>query len=314
VVAQLPEDTTSVILDIDEMEDPCHGQQELEFFNGHYGSYCYLPLLLFVTDQTGRQRLMTVALREGKTNTRGARSLIKRAVGMIRARFPRVRIELRADALYGNSQVLSCCDKLGIEFTLGLASNVRLHEETLAIQMDACIKYSQLKYIPGFCECKEYAAFDYQAGPWDRKRTVIIKAEITQAQVGQLKVNPRFIVTNREYARAEDGYIHYCQRGDIENRIKEFNLDLSGGRTSCHRFLANQCRVLLHAAASVLMSVVQEAAQATALCNSQMGTLRLQVLKLGARICETARRVWIHMSSSYPNQRTWQTIYEALSG
>jgi hypothetical protein len=314
VVAQLPANTKSVILDIDETEDPCHGQQELKFFNAHYGSYCYLPLTLYVTDQTGRKRIMTVALRSGRTTTRGARGLIKRAVGLLRARFREIQIELRADALYGNDQVLRCCDQLGIEYTLGLTSNARLQNLTIATQNDACVRHSQLKDTDEYCGCQEFALIDYKADSWDKSRKVIVKAEITKEHKADHKVNLRFVVTNRWYASPEEGYHNYCQRGDIENRIKEFNLDLAGGRTSCHRFLANQCRVLLHAAASVLMSVLQEAAQSTDWATAQVGTLRLRLLKLGARICETARRVWIHMSSSYPDQRAWQTIYMALSG
>lgn len=314
VVAQLPADTKSVIIDLDETKDLCHGQQELDFFNAHYGGYCYLPLTLYVTDETGCKRIMTVVLRPGKTNTAGARCVLKRAVGVLRARFPEIRIEFRADALYGTDKLLRRCDKLGIEYTLGLSGNSKLHGATIATQMDACIKYSQLKYIPGYTDCQEFAVIDYQAGPWDKTRTVVIKAEITQVGNRKPELNARYVVTNREYSSAEECYRHYCQRGDIENRIKEFNLDLVGGRTSCHRFLANQCRVLLHAGASVLMSALQEAAQTTQWAAAQVGTLRLRLLKLGARICETARRVWIHMSSSYPDQAAWQTIYAALSG
>jgi hypothetical protein len=314
VVDQLPSDTKDVILDIDEMEDPCHGQQELEFYNAHYGTYCYLPLLLFITDETGRHRMGTSVLRSGKTGCLGVRGVIKRAVGLLRSRFPEIQIELRGDALFGNDKILRACDKLGIDYTLGLASNSRLIDLSTSTQMDACIKYSQLKYLGEDRDCQEFAMIDYKADSWDKSRKVIVKAEITKARNGQLVVNDRYVVTNREYATAEDGYHHYCQRGDIENRIKEYNLDLNGGRTSCHRFMANQCRVLLHLGASVLMSMLQEAAQSTSLAKAQMGTLRLKLLKIGARITESVRRVWIHMSSTHPEQHAWQTIHAALSG
>jgi hypothetical protein len=314
VVAQLPAGTRRVTLDLDEMEDPCHGQQELEFFNAHYNSYCYLPLLLFVTDETGRQRLMAVVLREGKSGCRGVRGLLKRAVKIIRARFPGIDIELRADAGYGNDEVLRCCDKLKIDYTLGLTGNNRLHRLSRTIQMDAYIEYAEATDRTGHAAVREFGTIDYKADPWDKTRLVIVKAEIAKAPSRIAKLNPRFVVTSRQFPDAEAGYAHYCGRGDAENRIKEFNLDLSGGRTSCHSFLANQFRVLLHAAASVLMSVLQDAAQSTSWAKAQMRTLRLRLIKIGARIAETARRVWVHMSSAFPDRSAWATIYEALTG
>jgi hypothetical protein len=314
VVAQLPGNTQKVILDIDEMEDPCHGQQEFEIFNSHYDSHCYLPLLLFVTDETGRQRMMAVVLRSGKSGCRGVRGLLKRAVGLLRARFPDLLIELRADAGYGNDQVLRCCDKLDIKYTLGLAGNSRLHRLSSATQIDAYLNYIQVKDQPDHPVCRKFGAIDYQADSWDKPRKVIVKAEITERAFSRAKLNPRFVVTNCGFAGPEAGYAYYCGRGDIENRIKEFNLDLSGGRTSCHRFLANQFRVLMHAGACVLMDVIKDAAQSTNLAKAQVRTIRLRLLKIGARIVESARRVWIHMSSSCPGQETWGRVYQALTG
>jgi len=314
VVAQLPMGTKRLILDIDEMEDPCHGQQELNFFNAHYDTHCYLPLLLFVTDESGWQRLMAVVLRSGESGCRGVPGLLKRAVAIIRARFPGIEIELRADAGYGNDKVLRCCDKLDIKYTLGLRGNTRLHDLSTATQMDACIKYTQLKYDPSHPACREFGEITYQAGSWDKERKIIVKAEITQGPNGDAKLNPRFVVSNREFTDPEAAYAFYCERGDIENRIKEFNLDMFGGRTSCQRFLANQCRVLMHASACFLTSVLQEAAKTTAWAKSQMGTIRLRLLKVGARIIESVRRVWVHMSSSYPDRRAWQTVYTVLTG
>lgn len=151
-----------------------------------------------------------------------------------------------------------------------------------------------------------FANFDYKAGRWERARRVIVKAEITNGEL-----NPRFIVTNL-YLTAQKAYEFYCGRGDIENRIKEFKLDLFAGRTSCHRFVANQFRLLLHVAASVLMTAIQEAAKGTSLARAQAGTIRLRLLKLGARVVETSRKVWLHMSSSFPNQAAWAAVYAAL--
>jgi hypothetical protein len=308
VVAQLPLETKRVVLDIDAMEDPCHGQQELEFFNAFYDSHCYLPLLLYVTDETGRQRLMTVLLRSGKPGNSGVHGLVKRAVALLRDRFPDIEIVLRADAAFGNDKMLRLCDKLKLSYTLGLSGNRRLHTLATSTHMQACCKYTFEKEAwqeEGVC--RVFGSFQYKAGTWDKKRTVVVKSEITQGQL-----NPRFVVTNIGQNCPEEAYAYYCERGDRENRIKEFKIDLAGGRTSCHRFLANQLRVLLHAAAAVLMGAIQEAAAATQWANAQAATLRLHLLKVGARVVETARRVWVHLSSSYPHQSAWQTIYYAL--
>jgi hypothetical protein len=308
VVRQLPSNTRQVVLDIDAMEAPCHGQQEFEFFNAFYDSHCFLPLLLYVTDENGRQRLMAVLLRSGKAGNAGVRALIRRAVSILRARFPNLEILLRADAGFGNDKTLRLCDDLNLSYVLGLSGNKPLHRLSESTQMQACCKYSFEKAAwqeEGIC--REFGSFEYKAGSWDKERTVIVKAEITQGQL-----NPRFLVTSLDAEHSEKVYEFYCARGDRENRIKEFKLDLAGGRTSCHRFLANQFRVLLHAAAAVLMGVIQEAAADTQWAKAQAATIRLRLLKIGARGVETTRRVWVHLSSSYPHQNAWQRIYQEL--
>lgn len=308
VVDQLPADTKRVVLDIDAMEDPCHGQQEFEFFNAFYDSHCYLPLLIFVTDESGRQRLLGVLLRSGKAGNAGVRWLIRKAVALLRERFPSLEIVLRADAGFGNDKVLRLCDRLSLSYILCVSANRRLHTLSASIQMQACCKYTFGKDLwkeEGVC--REFGTIQYKAGSWDKKRKVIVKAEITQA-----KLNPRFVVTNIDEDDPEKAYEFYCARGDRENRIKEFKLDLAGGRTSCHRFWANQLRVLLHAAATVLIGVIQEAAASTEWAKAQAVTIRLRLLKVGARVVETSRRIWLHLSSSYPNQDIWHRIHQAL--
>jgi len=317
VVAELPAKTRQVIVDIDAYEDPCHGQQEFEFFNGYYDSHCYVPLAVYVTGQDGVQRLIGAILRSGKGGSAGVASAIKVAVAAVRERFPAARIILRADSGFGNADVLWLCEKLNIYYALGLAGNERLQALSTRTQMQACWLYTfgkeQWEGIraggnmpdgPGIC--RVFAGFDYKAGTWRHERRVIVKAEITSGEL-----NPRFIVTNMPIS-ARKAYGFYCGRGDIENRIKEFKLDLYAGRTSCHRFVANQFRLLLHVAASVLMTAIQEAARGTVLAKAQAGTIRLRLLKLGARVVETTRRVWLHMSSSFPNQAAWTAVYAAL--
>lgn len=309
VVRQLPRKTRRVVIDLDAYDDPCHGQQELNFFNGHYDAHCYLPLAVFLTPDGGPQRLMGALLRSGKAGNAGVRAVIRRAVALVRERFPRVRIILRADAGFGNEKVLQLCDDLEISYCLGLGSNKRLAALSTHTQMQACCKYAFARdqwQEEGVC--RVFGRFDYKAGSWQRKHNVVIKAEITQGEL-----NPRFVVTDYYKNSPKLAYTFYCGRGDAaENRIKEFKLDMAAGRTSCHRFPANQFRLLLHVAATVLMNVIQHAAKGTVFAKAQAATIRLRLLKLGARIEETARRIWLRMSSSYPNQRVWATIHAAL--
>ena len=230
------------------------------------------------------------------------------AVRIIRERFRKLKIILRADAGFGNAKVLELCDQLKISYCLGLASNSRLQEMSTRTQMKACWRYTFAKdewREEGVC--RVFSRFNYQAGKWKREHNVVTKAEITQGAL-----NPRYIVTDLFKRAPQKAYAFYCGRGDAENRIKEFKLDLFAGRTSCHRFLANQFRLLLHVAAAVLMNAVQQAAQKTAFATAQVSTLRVRVLKLGARVVETTRRIWLHLSSSYPNQDAWHEIHRAL--
>jgi hypothetical protein len=308
VIAQLPAETGRVVLDIDATEDPCHGQQEFEFFNGFYDSHCYLPLLVYITDESGRQRLLSVLLRSGKAGNSGVHGLVRRAVSLVRARFPAIDIVLRADAGFGNDKMLRLCDKLRIGYVLALSGNRRLHTLSSQIQMQACCKYTFAKDEWQDDVCRVFGLIDYKAGPWDKKRPVVVKAEITQGAL-----NPRFVVTNQDCTDPAALYAFYCARGDRENRIKEFKLDLAGGRTSCHRFLANQGRVLLHAAAAVLMETIKAAAAGTCYANAQASTLRLRLIKLGARVVETTRKIWLHMSSSYPDKEVWMAVRMALT-
>lgn len=308
VVWQLPKKTRRVVIDIDAYDDPCHGQQEFNFFNAHYGNHCYLPLVVFLTPNNGPQRLLGALLRSGKAGNAGVRAVIRRAVALVRERFPRIRIVLRADGGFGNDKVLRLCGDLQISYCLGLGTNRTLQTLSTHTQMQACCKWAFARdqwREEGVC--RVFGRFDYKAGSWKRMHNVVVKAEITQGEL-----NPRFVVTDLYKRSPKGAYAFYCGRGDAENRIKEFKLDMAAGRTSCHRFLANQFRLLLHAAAAVLMNVIQQAAKGTAFANAQAATIRLRILKLGARVIETARRIWLHMSSSYPNQQAWRCIHAAL--
>lgn len=304
VVAQLPVGTTAVVLDVDATDDPCHGQQQLECFNGFYDAHCYLPLLLYVTGPDGRQRLLGALLRPGNAKgTKGLQTLLKWAARLLRARFPGVRILLRGDSGFGNATVLRWCHALGLGYRLCVAQNPVLQERSIPVQLDAAL---QATFPRAGEDGQEFGEFLYRAGSWRRAERVIVKAEVTRG-----KLNPRFVVTSED-ALPEAEYRHYCARGDRENRIKEFKLGLASGRTSCHRFWANQCRLLLHLAASVLMSVLQTALQGTVWAAAQVDTLRTRLLKIGGRVVESCRKVWLHLPTACPAQEIWLLLQQRL--
>jgi len=303
VIAQLPNGTKSVVLDVDATVDPCHGQQELELFNGYYDTHCYLPLLLHVSAEDGRQRLVSALLRPGTaSSTVGLLGMLSRVVALLRARFPQIAITLRADGGFGQEKVLTFCEQAGLSYVLGLPSNPCLR--ALSVELEAEVVAFAAK-IGG--DAIAYESLSYQAGTWPSEREVVCKAE-----TGLGKLNVRYVVHDRQNETAEDTYLYYCGRGDQENRIKDMKLDLFSGRTSCHRFLANQFRLLLSAAACVLFTVIQEALSGTNLAGAQIGTLRLRLIKVGARVVRRCRRICLHLPTSSPSQRLWRFLHAKL--
>lgn len=304
VIASLPPDTKKVILDVDATEDPCHGQQELEFFNGHYGGHCYLPLYFHLTADDGRQRLLGALLRPGNSKPiGGALAGLRIAVRLLRARFPEVAMVVRGDSAFGIRAVIQFCEKVGLDYVLGLNRNKALDRLSTPVQMDTALKY---KWEGN--GCREYGEFGYAANTWDGERRVIVRSQVTLHEL-----NARFVVTSLKGLTPEELYGLYCGRGNQENRIKEMKLDLSSGRTSCHRFFANQCRLLLHTAACVLMSALQDALKGTRWASAQIGTIRLRLLKVGARVVETCRKIWFHLPSSYTEKDIWRHIHSRLT-
>lgn len=303
VISQLPAKTSRVIIDVDPTEDPCHGQQEFEFFNGHYGCHCYLPVHIHITGDDGRQRIIGSVLRPGNSGpTKGLYSALRIAARLIRKHMPEARIILRADSAFGVCEALNFCEDMEIDYILGMKGNNALHDISAHVQMDACLKY---KWEGN--GCREYGSVMYKAGSWRHERRVVVKAEITRGEL-----NPRFAVTSLDSLSDEKAYVFYCGRGEQENRIKEMKLDLTSGRTSCHRFLANQFRLLMHTAACILMTVLQDALAGTVWAKAQIGTLRTRLLKVGARVVETARKIWFHLPSSFAAKDAWIRMHEVL--
>lgn len=309
VVDQLPADTRRVVLDVDATDDPCYGQQEFEFYNGYYDTGCYLPLHLYVTGPDKKQRLLASLLRPGNAGAQvGLFGLLKRAVSLLRLRFPQVQIVLRADAAFGNAGVLAFCEDHGLRYVLALPTNPRLMELSTSVQMWAAIRHGKYGWH-GWTgeECCEFGELFYRADTWPRPRRVVVRVVVKEHEM-----RPRFVVTNLA-GMPEDVYRYYRERGDRENRIKELKLDLASGRTSCHRFLANQGRLLLHTAACVLLQTLQQLASGTSWAQAQVGTLRLGLLKVAARVVETCRRIWLHLPTSYPYQAVWHHLHRKLT-
>jgi hypothetical protein len=288
-----------LVLDFDATDDQVHGNQEGRFFHGYYDHYCFLPLYV-----TCGQQLLVAYLRPA--NIDGAHhsgAILKLLVKRFRQVWPNVKIIFRADSGFCRWPVMRWCDRNGVDYILGLAKNAVLKRLARRSMITARWEHrrSGLKQ-------RLFEEFHYAAGTWDRRRRIIAKAEYSD----QGK-NPRFLVTSLEGDPQALYDKLYCQRGDAENRIKEQQLYLFADRTSCHDFLANQFRVLLSAAAYVLVETLRRVGLAgTELANAQAGTIRLKLLKIGGRIVRSVRRIVIHLASGFPLQQTFATILRRL--
>jgi hypothetical protein len=291
----------ALILDLDATDDPVHGHQEGRFFHGYYDHHCFLPLYVFCGDE-----LLVAYLRPANIDaSKHARAVLKLLVGRLRAAWPGVKITIRADSGFCRWRLMRWCDRNGVGYVLGLARNPALERaardwtERARRQFERTGRPQRL-----------FGAFAYAAGSWDRIRRVIIKAEHTA-----LGANPRFVIANVPGGPQSLYDEVYCQRGEAENRIKEQQLDLFAGRTSCHRFLANQFRLLLSSAAYLLVQALRRTALAgTGLAQAQAGTIRLRLLKVAARVVVSARRLIFHLASSYPYQEAFRAVYERVIG
>jgi hypothetical protein len=290
-----------LILDFDATDDPVHGKQEKRFFHGYYDHHCFLPLYVFSGDE-----LLTAYLRPSNIDaSRHARAVLKLLVRKLRAVWPEVKITLRADSGFCRWRLMRWCDSHGIGYILGIAKNPVL-ERAARDEIERAERQFQRTVQPQ----RIFGSFSYAAASWDRSRRVIVKAEHT----AQGK-NPRFVVTNVPGDSQELYEDVYCQRGEAENRIKEQQLDLFADRTSCHQFVANQFRLLLSSAAYVLFQALRRTALVgTELAQAQVGTIRLKLFKVAARVVVTARRVVFHLSSSYPYQAVFRAVCARVMG
>jgi hypothetical protein len=286
-----------VTLDLDPTEDPTHGAQQLSFFNGHYDTWCYLPVMGFVSfNDEPEQYLCAAVLRPGNvTAAVGAVGILRRLLLLIRHFLPSVRIRVRLDGGFAHPDVLDLLEaEPNLEYLVAMAKNAVLKRKAKPAMRQA----GKLSRQSGATE-HVYGEAYYAARTWPRQRRVILKAEVVRAAGKDPKDNPRFVITNLQQSPQWIYEQVYCQRGEIENRIKELH-DLQIDRTSCSDFWANQFRVLLTAAAYVLMQELRLRAARTHCARAQVWTLRERLLKLGARVLVSVRRVVVHLPASFP--------------
>jgi Transposase DDE domain group 1 len=293
-----------ITIDLDPTDDPTHGQQEFTFFNGHYDTWCYLPVVATVTfnDEPGQYAVAAVLRPGNAPASRGARALLWRLIQKLRAAFPKARLRVRLDGGFAHPKLFAFFERHDLEYVVAMASNTRLEKRARRLMGKA----RMLSKATGQT-AHLYGETRYAAKSWKRKRRVIIKAEVVRHPGRAPKNNPRFVVTNLPH-KPERVYAIYCERGDMENRIKELKAGLAMDRTSCSRFAANQLRLLLSAAAFVLFQTLQTYAHGTALADAQVGTLRDRLLKVAVWIERSARRIVLHLPQSFPWLAPWRQL------
>lgn len=299
-----------VTIDLDQTSDPAHGEQQLVLFNGYYREWCYLPLLGFVSfDDEADQYLIAAVLRPGNSpDKRGALGVLSRLLPRLRAAFPKARLRVRLDAGFAVPDVLNyLAEQDGLDYAVSIGKNSILldrAEKQMAEVRRLSEASGQTEHV--------YGETRWAAKSWPSRRRIIIKAEVTRHPGRDPKDNPRFLVTNMTQTPRWVYETFYCRRGEIENRIKELHYGLEIDRTSCSRFLANQLRVLLTAAAYVLMQELRLRAAGTKLARAQVSTLRDCLLKIGARVGSSVRRIVLLLPQSFPFAHAWGRVAHSL--
>lgn len=294
-----------VTLDIDATCDPTHGGQQGTFFNGFYATWCYLPLLGFLSVAGEKdQHLFAARLRRGTARaTHCLIPMVRRMVAKIRRVLPKTKIRVRLDGGFGSPRLLEVLDRLAVEYVIGLPQNPRLLA-LCDVELTAAIVVADRDGTTS----RFYGEARYSADSWSRERRVVFKAEVLVATGKVNKDNPRFVVTNlpaRVAAKAV--YVGaYCKRGESENRIKELKYGLAIDRTSCSSFRANQLRLLMTAAAYLLYQELRAQLAGTEAAAWQVTTLRDRLLKIGVRVVESVRRVVLHLAAAHPWQELWR--------
>jgi hypothetical protein len=300
-----------ITIDMDPTDDPTHGQQQFSFFNRHYDSYCYLPMVCFLTfNEETEQYLVAAVLRPGNApGSAGAIGILRRLIARVSDAFPKAKIRVRLDGGFACPEVLEFLDREPkVEYLVNMAANAvlkRKAESAMKRARRASELSGQTEYVYGECR---YAT--RKTWPW--KRRIIYKAEVVRAANKDPKDNPRFVVTNLKQSPQRIYEKTYCQRGEIENRIKELHDGMQIDRTSCSSFLANTFRVLLTAAAYVLMQEMRLHLSPTRHAREQVSTLREHFLKLGAQVIVTVRRIVLHLPQAFPYRNSFHRLALSL--
>jgi hypothetical protein len=293
-----------IVLDLDATDDPIHGHQLGRFFHGYYKNYCYLPLYIFCGDHLLCARLRPSDIDAGA----GALKQLQRVVAQIRDAWPDVRITIRADSGFCREPIMAWCEANGVDYVLGLAQNPRLLAMITAPQEQARQEFEATKQPTRVFAELRYRTLD----TWSRERRVVAKAE--HLAKGP---NPRFVVTSlsAEDRAAQPLYEEdYCGRGEMENRIKEQQLHLFADRTSARTMRANQVRLFFASIAYVLLNALRRLGLAgTPMAEAQCQTIRLKLLKIGALVRVTVRKVWVHLASNCPYAEVFRRVHARLS-
>jgi hypothetical protein len=294
-----------VIIDLDVTDDPTHGSQQLSLFNGFYDSYCYLPLLGFISfNDEAEQYLCAAMLRSGTAGCQvGAIGMLRRIIRSLREAWSDIRIVVRLDGGFASPELFDFLDAQShLGYVVGYARNAVLERQVAeAMERVRCRAEKQYK------TCREYGHRFYAARSWKSERRVVYKAEVVHHPGRDLKSNARFVVTKLPLLPRR-AYQFYCQRGEVENRIKELRYGMQIDRTSCSRFWANQFRVLLTASAYALMQEIRLWARRTTLARAQVDRLRVCLIKLGAHVEVSVRRIVLHLPRAFPFVEAWQRI------
>jgi len=299
-IASFRKPPREVVLDFDATDDRVHGGQEGRAFHGYYRDWCFLPLYVFC----GEQLLVSYLRPSNIDPAKHAWAILALLFKRLRAVWPQVKIIFRADSGFCRWRMLRWCERVGMSYVVGLAKNKRL-----LAQSQAEIEAARDAFETSGQKVRRFSRLEYAARSWDRPREVILKAEH-----GSKGANPRYVLTN---LGGDPQYLYdkiYCARGEMENRIKEQQLGLFADRTSATAWWANQLRLLLSSAAYLLIEAIRRLGlRGTELARAQVGTIRLKLLKIGAVLTRNTRRVKLLLSSSYPYQSIFRTVFERLS-
>jgi hypothetical protein len=301
-----------ITIELDPTDDPTHGQQQFSFFNAYYDCYCYLPVVAFLTfNQEPDQYLVAAVLRPGNAPaSRGAVGILSRLLPCLREAFPKATLRVRLDGGFASPEVLDFLDdQPDVEYLVNMASNpvlVRRVRQAMRTARQMSKKSGKTEHVYGELYYKTKKT-------WKQERRVIYKAEVVRHPDRDPKDNPRFVVTNMEQSPQWLYERVYCQRGDLENRIKELHYGMEIGRTSCNDFLANQFRMLMTAAAYVLMQELRLRLARTDSARTQVSILRERFFKLGAQVVASVRRIVLHLPQAFPYRHSFQRVALSLN-